>query len=90
MEDDIIAVGLGNQQRVAGPLARTEKIPKMEGIVIDTNVFCCGWLQPEERTRARPSSRPGRTLSPDLEPVDPTRDRNDATPNSTPRLGGSR
>ena len=46
MEDDIIAVGLGNQQRVAGPLARTEKIPKMEGIVIDTNVFVAAGFNP--------------------------------------------
>ena len=90
MEDDIIAVGLGNQQRVAGPLARTEKIPKMEGIVIDTNVFVAAGFNPRSASARVPSSRPGRTLSPDLEPVDPTRDRNDATPNSTPRLGGSR
>ena len=40
--------------------------------------------------RARPSSRPGRTFSLDLEPVDPTRDRDDPTPNSPPQLGGSR
>ena len=45
---------------------------------------------PEERIRARPSSRPGRTLSADLEPADPTRDRDDPMPNSAPRPGESR
>ena len=43
------------------------------------------------RSELAPSARVlGRTLSLDLEPVHPKRDRDDPTPNSAPRLGGSR
>lgn len=59
----------------------------IEGIVIDTNVFRCGGLQPEERFRTRLGSHPGWTLSPYLEQVDPTRNRVDPSANSASRLG---
>ena len=45
MEGDIIAVGPGTQWCVAGPL-RTDKIPKMEEIVIDTKVFVAAGFNP--------------------------------------------
>ena len=79
----------GSEARPRPPGREYELFPvgvPIEGIVIDTNVFVAG-LQPEERIRMRPSSRPAWTLSPYLEHVDPTRDRNDLSANSAPRLG---
>ena len=60
MEGDIIAVGPGTQRYVAGPL-RTSKIPKMEEIVIDTNVFVAAGFNPRSASaRVLAAVRQGR------------------------------
>src|SRR5215472_8927883 len=48
--------GISAARRVAGPLARSDKIPKMEGIVIDTNVFVAAGFNPRSASARVPAA----------------------------------